>query len=104
MDYNSNPFLIGFLIVVVINFMVIFLVPAKSKKTLKTYFRSGFYQYIFFTFVLYFHHAAVEKQFKQKFESELSMDLVSKEGPKLIQPDAIQGSFQAPQIDEDDFI
>ncbi len=90
-NYCSNPFIVGIVIVIALNFIIIFVSPRLKNGNIssKRLFRSTFYQYIIITFILYIHHNRVHNEYKQKYESELKLDLVSKTGSKedRIEPD-----------------
>lgn len=109
----NNPFLLGLIIVGILNLMFYITVQNRGakKNNIKTLMRSFFYQYIMVTFILYLHHAGLEKEFKSSYESNLNLNLVSRVGAqdKIIQPEKIDifsptASNNENENDEDTFI
>ena len=102
----ANPFIVGLIIIFVINIIIIF-VPytGKNGKTIsKKLFRSSFYQYIFVIFVLYLHHNRIEYEYKQKYESDLKLDLISKTGSSEDMIEPVLKDTPIVQDTEDEFI
>jgi hypothetical protein len=87
MDNNiiTNPFVVAFVIVIVLNIMMLFFYQPKFGR--KVFIRATFYMYIITTFMVYFHYRFMENYFQDKFKTGMNMSLLSKQGAsEEIQP------------------
>ena len=80
MDFKfNNPFLISFIIVIVLNVMVyVFFRPAVKSKV---YFRGIFYMYVVTTGIFYLHHKKMENDMQAKLNTNLAISDIS--GPTV---------------------
>jgi hypothetical protein len=74
----SNPFVFSLLIVIVLNIMFIFFYRPKVGR--KTFIRAFFYLYLACTTLVYFHHRQMQQDFDSKINSNLNLDLITREG------------------------
>ena len=105
----SNPFIVGLIIVFVLNLILMFISPRTKNGNIssKRLFRSSLYQYIIVTLILYVHHNRLINEYNQKYESNLKLDLVSKTGSSenMLEPE-FSKDFKLPEnlATEDDFV